>query len=65
MQSKAAAAKEIADKYGLPFIKLQARLDAEVERLGTGIVTDDGVHPSATGHYIIAEEWLRCFEANK
>lgn len=61
---KAAAAKRISEKYALPFIPLQEKLDEAVKRIGIESVTIDGVHPAPGGHKLIAEEWLDCFEKN-
>lgn len=65
VRERADVAKKIAEKYGIPFIPLQARLDSEVEKFGVSSLTEDGVHPTALGHRIIADAWLECFELNK
>jgi len=49
-------AKEFADYY-LPLDGLFAK--AEVEQYTCQQITEDGVHPSAIGHSIIAEEYLK------
>lgn len=58
----AAASKRIAEKYGLPFIPLQSLFEEYAERLGTETVSIEGIHPSHTGHLLIAEEWMKMFE---
>ena len=61
---KAVISKKVASKYGLPFIELQEKLDALAKRIGIENVTLDGVHPVSAGHYLIANEWIKCFEEN-
>lgn len=52
---RAAAAKEVAEKYGLTFIPLQEKFNALCEKAPASYWLLDGVHPSAMGHEIIAE----------
>ena len=61
---KAAAAKRISEKYNLPFIPLQEKINQAVVSIGIESVTTDGVHPAAGGHKLIANEWIDCFENN-
>lgn len=58
----AAAARRVAEKYDLAFIPLQQLFDGYAQRLGTRTVSVEGIHPTHTGHLIIAEEWLKVFE---
>ena len=62
VRERAAVAKKVAEKYGLTFIPLQVKMEEEVSRLGIATVSEDGVHPTAAGHLIIAREWLKAFE---
>lgn len=62
---KAAVALSVANKFGLPFIGLQEKLEKRAENTAGGSVSADGVHPSTFGHAIIAKEWIDCFEKNK
>ena len=59
---RAAAAKRVAQKYGLTFVPLQARFDAACEKQPPEYWTDDGVHPTAFGHELISRAWLEAFE---
>ena len=64
VREKAAAARRVAEKFGLKFIALQDKfsaLDAEHE----GIWLSDGVHPTVFGHELITREWLAAFEEIK
>lgn len=58
---RAAAVKQIAGKYGLPFIPLQE----DFTRLANATCAEhwliDGVHPTAAGHQMIADKWLNAF----
>lgn len=62
---RAAAAKRVAEKFGLPFIKLQDVLSEAARQTTENYVLGDGVHPTVYGHTIIAKEWIKCFEENK
>jgi len=58
---RAAAAKRMAEKYGLPFIPLQDRLDEACKAAPASYWLRDGVHPTAMGHWLIKEAWLDAF----
>ncbi len=60
---RAAAARRVAEKNGLPFVPLQARFDEAAEKTSPAYWLHDGVHPSAAGHELIKEEWLKAFDA--
>jgi lysophospholipase L1-like esterase len=62
---KAAVAKAIAQRYGLPLIELQPAFDAACEQAPAEYWTADGVHPTACGHEIIKRLWLETFETMK
>lgn len=59
---RAAAAKRIADKYGLVYIPLQEKLDEACKLAPADYWLRDGVHPTAMGHRMITNEWLKAFE---
>ncbi|MBR4910487.1 MAG: SGNH/GDSL hydrolase family protein [Clostridia bacterium] len=61
VKRRAQKAKAIAEKYNLPFIPLQQKLDEMSADTGTAYWLVDGVHPSAMGHELIAREWLKAF----
>ena len=58
---RAAAAKRIAEKYGLPYSPLQAQFDESCKKAPVEHWLYDGVHPTPMGHWIIKEEWLKAF----
>ena len=62
---RAAAAKRVAEKFGLPFIELQSVINEAAKQTAENYVLGDGVHPTVYGHTIIAKEWVKCFEQNK
>lgn len=64
VESKAAVAKRIAEKYSLTFVPLQQKFD-EMDAKTQGYWTGDGVHPTVYGHELIAREWLAAFETIK
>lgn len=59
---RAAAAKRVAEKFGLAFVPLQARFDAACEKQSPDYWTAEGVHPTAFGHELICRAWLETFE---
>ncbi len=60
---RAAAAKRIAEKYGLPFIPLQRMFDeVNVNAPQKGYWLRDGVHPTAAGHVLIKNAWLEAYK---
>lgn len=65
VEARAAAAKRVAEKFGLPFVDLQAKFDAAYKIAEKGYWTQDGVHPTTFGHELIARAWLETFEAIK
>jgi lysophospholipase L1-like esterase len=61
---RAMAAKEIADKYGLPFVPLQdAFTAANADAPEQSYWTFDGVHPTPAGHALIKRAWLDAFKS--
>lgn len=63
-EEKAAACRRVAEKFNIPFVPLQAKLDAMANAYGTESVSGDGVHPNVTGHLLIARAWMEAFEKN-
>ena len=63
-EEKAAACRRVAEKFGIPFVPLQAKLDEMQVSYGTESVSVDGVHPNVTGHLLIARAWMEAFEEN-
>ena len=59
---RAAAAKRIAEKYGLPFVALQDKFDDACKSAPAYYWLKDGVHPTPMGHWIIKNEWLKVFQ---
>ena len=58
----AKAVRQIAEDYDLTFIPLQDTLEDAAKRTAPAYVLWDGVHPSAGGAKLIANEWLKVFE---
>lgn len=48
----------LAEAYGAVFVPLQGAFDRAAQRADAAYWLWDGVHPTAAGHDIIAEEWL-------
>lgn len=58
---RAEAAKRIAKKYDLPYIPLQDKFDEACRQAPASYWLKDGVHPTAMGHWIIKNEWMKAF----
>lgn len=61
VEKRAAAAKRVAESYGLPFVPLQERFDAAAKTAEPSYWLMDGVHPTAMGHELIKRAWLEAF----
>lgn len=62
VEERAKASKRVAEKFSLPFIKLQEKFDAVYNPENPEYWIRDGVHPVAPGHMLIAKEWIKMFE---
>jgi lysophospholipase L1-like esterase len=58
LDDKRAVVARLATEYGAAFVPLQAILGAAAEQHGAAAIADDGVHPTALGHALIAGAWL-------
>ena len=58
---RAEKALHVAEKFGIPFIRLQHLFDEACEKAPAEYWLHDGVHPTAAGHEIIAREWTKTF----
>lgn len=59
---RAAAAKRVAQKYGLPFVTLQDKFDEACKQAPASYWLGDGVHPTPMGHWVIKNEWIKAFQ---
>ena len=59
---RAAVAKRIAEKYNLEFVPLQEKLEEACKQKEASYWLMDGVHPTAMGHWLIKEEWMKAFQ---
>lgn len=59
----AAAVKAIAKKYDLLFVPLQGKMDEMAALYGPRSVLRDGVHPTALGARLIADEWMKAYRS--
>lgn len=62
VKAKGLMARKIAEKYNLPFVKLQDGFNELCKRQEASYWLFDGVHPTAKGHEFIKNEWLKAFE---
>lgn len=62
VKKRAEMAKKISEKYNLPFISLQEGFDELSKKAQNSYWLADGVHPTATGHEYIKNEWIKAFK---
>ncbi|WOC32855.1 MULTISPECIES: SGNH/GDSL hydrolase family protein [Caproicibacterium] len=58
----AAIARRIAEKFGLPYIDVQKRIDRYLQSLSYFYISADRVHPNLQGHMILAKAFLDTVE---
>lgn len=62
VREKAAAARRIAEKYGIVFVELQNVFEKALESAPVSHWLPDGVHPTSAGHELIKRAWLKGFQ---
>ena len=55
--------RALAGEYGAAFVPLQAMFDEHSRLVPAKELIWDGVHPTITGHELIARQWLGCVQA--
>lgn len=50
--------RELAEQFGAVFVSLQKVFDEACQRADASYWLWDGVHPTASGHELIARQWL-------
>lgn len=63
--SRVEVVRRIAEKYGLPFVDVQALYDAACERGDACVWSGDGAHPTPAGHELLKRAWLQAFDTIK
>ena len=61
-EKRAAAARRVAERFGIDFMPLQELFDKACELAPSTYWLRDGVHPTAAGHRLIANEWIAYFD---
>lgn len=59
LAAKIAVTRDLAGRFDAVHIPLQDIFTAQAAGNGPDSVIDDGVHPSARGHELIAQTWWR------
>ena len=54
--------ERVAKKNGLQFVPLQTHFDQALALAPAEYWLQDGVHPTAAGHELIARQWIRAFQ---
>ena len=62
VREKAKAAEKVAKENGLQFVQLQTHFDQALCFAPAEYWLQDGVHPTAAGHELIARQWIRAFQ---
>ena len=59
MDARRAVVRELAEEYRTGFVAAQEILSAAAEETNPEYYLADGVHPTAAGHQLIADAWIR------
>ena len=59
MEARRAVVRELAEEYRTGFVAAQEILSAAAEETNPEYYLADGVHPTAAGHQLIADAWIR------
>lgn len=62
VEEMAAIEKRLAEKHGVKFVELQSLFDEAAKTTPPSELLSDGVHPTAKGHEIIKNAWIKAFE---
>lgn len=62
IKEKAAAVLRVAERNNLFFLPLQRVFDNALQYAPSSYWLIDGIHPTAMGHKLIADEWMRTFK---
>ena len=63
MNQRRAVVKKLTSEFGSAFVPFQSMFDDAVKLAPPEYWAADGVHPSAAGHSLMAETWLRTVES--
>ncbi len=63
VKSRIDVVREVAQRYDLPFVDVQAVYDAACQRADAACWTGDGAHPTPAGHELLKRAWLQVFES--
>lgn len=63
VEKRAAVSKRVAQRYKLKFIPLMQKFDEAAKLAPVDYWTSDGVHPTAAGHSLIKQEWIKGFNS--
>ncbi len=58
VEEYAAIARRTAEKYKVPYIDVQAKVDRFLQSLSSYVISSDRVHPNLQGHMILAKAFL-------
>ena len=54
--------RRLAEEFKLDYVDLQGAFDEAQKKFPAGRWTGDGVHPTAAGHWVIAQAWKKVWE---
>ncbi|MGC4937500.1 SGNH/GDSL hydrolase family protein [Kribbella sp. DT2] len=61
LDPKLGVVRRLATEYGALLVPADVEFNALAAEVGPETLADDGVHPTAAGHRLLAELWLRTF----
>lgn len=60
VKTRRETARRLAEEFGLEYVDLQQAFDEAEKKFPASHWTVDGVHPTAAGHWLIAQAWKKC-----
>lgn len=64
LEERQAIVRRLAEKYGATLVCFQRMFEAAARRAPAEYWIWDGVHPTYSGHQLMAEEWIRAVESS-
>jgi acyl-CoA thioesterase-1 len=64
LDPKIAVVRQLAREFGALFVPLDGLFAAAATKVPMEFWLPDGVHPTAAGHALIAQAWLKCVQAH-
>ena len=65
MDQRRAVTRKLAEEFDAVFVPFQSVFDHAVELAAPEYWASDGVHPTAAGHMLMTQAWLKAVDAGR